>query len=175
MIEDDGDHSTAGITQLRGPFAGGAPSWKRGFAFSCYQQRLEAEASTPVPVLPQPPASLAARLGVSAEDLHALLNDPRYAMPHADVVPVIDAQDRQVLDSVEVCWRSAPHGPCPPSGGPDAYLDPMPFTNKSTPSQDPTFHERPAVLPRGLAPLRFRDMLLDPRKQWQMLNYLERL
>ena len=62
VIEDDGDHSTAGITQLRGPFAGGAPSWKRGFAFSCYQQRLEAEASTPVPELPQPPASLAARL-----------------------------------------------------------------------------------------------------------------
>ena len=174
VIEDDGDHPTAGITQLRGPFAGGAPSWKRGFAFSCYQQRLEAEASTPVPVLPQPPASLAARLGVSAEDLHALLNDPRYAMPHADVVPVIDAQDRQVLDSVEVCWRSAPHGPCPPSGGPDAYLDPMPFTNRPTPSEEPTGHKRTPALPQP-APLRFRDMLLDSRKQRQMVDYLARL
>ena len=157
---------------LRGPFPGGASTWKGGFAYEAYTAR----AARPAAQLTTPPRPLHEQLRVPAEDLDSLLTDPRYAMPRADLVPVVAAQDQEVLEALQIDWRALDvargAGGRPPHAG--AALEPMPFINRPAVTTAPLLHVREPWTPPE-APLRFRDMLLDGRRVKHMTDYLDRL
>ena len=177
LFEEETAEDTAllghsGGPQLRPPFAGGASSFKGGFAFNTFMENQKAAKNeSQTQTLP-----LAVRLGVSEEDLNALLTDPRYSMPRADGVPIGAKHDNDVLDSVEVLWRTAPthstEGTAPQH---DASLQEMPFINRPVPTEAPEMHSRQMDPLIGPTPLRFRDMLKDPRREAHMADWLRRL
>ena len=97
-------------------------------------------------------------------------------MPRADLVPVVAAQDQEVLEALQIDWRAldvarGARGRPPHAG---AALEPMPFINRPAVTTAPLLHVREPWTPPE-APLRFRDMLLDGRRVKHMTDYLDRL
>lgn len=164
--------------RVRGPFAGGAATWKSGFAYEEFVAQQEHRSAAAAPS-PRSLSTLAAQLGIQEADLHVLLHDEAYAMPRSDLVPIVPEDDDQVLGAVQVFWNTLPeHRRAPPTPAPVSNaMAPMPFTNRPASTAAPAHHQRDcseAAIDAGQR-LRFRDMLTDPRRAQQLLDYLARL
>ena len=164
--------------RIRGPFAGGATSWKSGFAYEAYEARKrEQDKPTTELATAWSLRTLARQLVVNHEDLFTLLKDPRYDMPRMDLIPVNTEQDLEVLRSVKVQWTRVPEHRRSDIRKPmaEATMDPMPYANRPVPTPAPEQHRRESYVSTSSQPLQFRKMLVDGRDADRMLHYLARL
>lgn len=170
--------STETEQQIRGPFAGGATSWKSGFAYEAFKARLRPTATAAA--APWSFSDMAQRLEVDVANITTLLTDPDYAMPRPDIVPVNHEHDMQVLRSVQISWGSVPSDSLRARSLPrlpraESAMEPMPFVNRPLPTKAPERHVRVQTRNRSVVPLRFRDMLKDPRRAQHLQEYLVKL
>jgi hypothetical protein len=164
--------------RIRGPFAGGATSWKSGFAYEAYEARKrEQDKPTTELATAWSLRTLARQLVVNHEDLFTLLKDPRYDMPRMDLIPVNTEQDLEVLRSVKVQWARVPEHHRSDIRKPmaEAARDPVPYANRPVPTPAPEQHRRESYVSTSSQPLQFRKMLADGRDADRMLHYLARL